>query len=585
MRLVREISALFTGGEKLKIAMTALTRISLVGLDLIGIVLIGAVASLIAGTTISSQSQFGKVLAWFDSQGIRNSYAVIFGAALVFFILKGILSVVLISYTSGFMARLETKISERVFTTLLSRGFDSLGNKTREELIFSATHSVTAATTKAILVGSTLASEASLLVIISLFLAFTNLALFLEITVFFGLIAWLMHRFVTVASGRRAKSMHASLMISQGVLMGALENRKQIYLSRNQASLVTLFAKSRANFSEESAKYQTLTTLPRYITEIAVILGGAILVLQRSLSNDGSITAPTIAIFVAAIFRIVASMVPIQGALGTWKAIEFESQDALETLREPSALVSAQSDNADRSNTFDVINFKEVSFSYPNSKRETLKDLNLTIAPGEFIGIIGNSGSGKSTFADLLLGLIKPTGGEISIDGETGWEFLKKNLGFASYVPQATYIFPGSLRQNVSLNFLNVEPNEESRVKEALTLAGLANLLLGPPDALEAKLGENGRTLSGGETQRIGLARALYDEPSLLVLDEVTSALDDSSQQHILESIETLKGKVTLVVIAHKIEALRAADRVFQVEKGELKLSLIHKQSNTSRKD
>ncbi len=580
--LIQEIASLFTRGEKFKIVVTALLRISLVGLDLIGILLIGAVASLLAGTTISAESLFGRVLAWFDARGVENSYALIFGAALTFFILKGLLSVGLISYTSRFMAKLETKTSERVFTGLLAGGDFSKTNN-REELVFSATHSVTAATTKAILVGSALVSEASLLVTIALFLAFTNLMLFLQLSIFFGIVAWLMHRFVTVASGRKAKMMHDSLLLSQGTVLGTLENRKQISLSRNRSSLTGLFVSTRAKFSRDSADYQTLTTLPRYITEIAVILGGAILVVQRSVSDDGSITAPTIAIFLAAIFRIVASMVPIQAALGTWKSVEFESRAALDILRQPLPKVFGGASSPEAPQRLEMVRFQKASYSHAGSKRETLRSIDLDSFPGEFIGIVGGSGSGKSTLADLLLGHLSPDSGSVTIAGEPAGSFVRNNLGYAAYVPQSTYIFSGSLRQNVSLNFGLEGSGEQHRVRKAMRLAGLAGFVSSLSEGLDTQVGASNRVLSGGETQRIGLARALYDEPRLLVLDEVTSALDETSQSHILETIESLKGKITLVVIAHKLETLRAADRIFKVEKGRLAANLQQKAKSSRR--
>lgn len=583
MRLIQEIASLFTRGEKFKIVFTALLRISLVGLDLIGILLIGAVASLLSGTTISEESLFGRVLAWFDARGVENSYALIFGAALTFFILKGLLSIGLISYTSRFMAKLETKISERVFTGLLAGGVDFSKTNRREELVFSATHSVTAATTKAILVGSALVSEASLLVTIALFLAFTNLILFLQLSIFFGIVAWLMHRFVTVASGRKAKMMHDSLLLSQGTLLGTLENRKQISLSRNRNSLTGLFVSSRSKFSKDSADYQTLTTLPRYITEIAVILGGAILVVQRSVSDEGSITAPTIAIFLAAIFRIVASMVPIQAALGTWKSVEFESRAALDILRQPLPKAFERVSRPEATDRLEVVRLHKASYSHAGSKRQTLRSIDLDISPGEFIGIVGSSGSGKSTLADLLLGHLSPDSGSVTIAGEPAGSFVKNNLGYAAYVPQSTYIFTGSLRQNVSLNFGIEDADEQHRVRRSLRLAGLADFASSLSEGLDTQVGGSNRVLSGGETQRIGLARALYDEPRLLVLDEVTSALDETSQSHILETIEGLKGKVTLVVIAHKLETLRAADRIFKVDKGRLAAYLPQKAKSSRR--
>lgn len=568
MQLIRAIATLFTGSEKMRITLVALLRVSLVALDLIGIVLIGAVASLVAGTNISPVSLFGQVLNWFDRQGIQNSYAIIFGAALLFFIAKGVLSVALINSTSRYMATLETRVAERVFLGILSSSVESARTSKREDVVFAATHSVAAATTKAILVGSAILSESALLLIISAFLACTNIWLFLEISLFFGLVAWLLHKYVTVASGQAAKAMHESLLVTQSTLYGTLDNRKQLFLSRNQGTLVELFTRDRKAFSRQNARYQTLTTLPRYITEVAVILGGAILVSQRSLSVDGSVTAPVIAIFIAAIFRIVASMVPIQAALGTWKAIEFEAQPALEFVVGNRNHTNVATLEETGSPLEGKITLRDVSFTFPRSTRPTLSNLNMTLELGSFIGLIGRSGSGKSTFADLLIGLKEPTSGRLEIDGQPLANFLQSNLGYAAYVPQAPAIFPGTLRENISLNFGAPVEGELENVQRVLEMVGLDRISEESHKKLEAPLGAGNRILSGGEIQRIGLARALFENPKLLVLDEITSALDHENQLRILETIESLKGAVTLVVIAHKLETLRAADFVYKLDSG-----------------
>jgi ATP-binding cassette subfamily C protein len=212
--------------------------------------------------------------------------------------------------------------------------------------------------------------------------------------------------------------------------------------------------------------------------------------------------------------------------------------------------------------------FENVTFSYPDSKTPTLIDLNFTIEPGSQTALMGPSGAGKSTIADLLCFLLSPTSGRvyrISNSQEKDWE----SVGRVSYVPQKPGMVSGTILENVALG---VDPKNVNRsdVIAALEEAHLGLLINELPKGIDTPLGKLKDSLSGGQMQRLGLARAIYFKPSLLVMDEATSALDAESESEIQKTLEELRGKVTVVVIAHRLNTIQHADKVILVEEGKV---------------
>jgi ABC-type multidrug transport system fused ATPase/permease subunit len=208
-----------------------------------------------------------------------------------------------------------------------------------------------------------------------------------------------------------------------------------------------------------------------------------------------------------------------------------------------------------------------VSFRYPGAAQDAVRDVDLTIRRGEIVALVGPTGAGKSTLADIVLGLLEPTAGRVLIDdydlaqGARGWQRL------IGYVPQEIYLANDALAANIAFGF----PPEEidyNRIERSLALAQLDGLVGRLPDGLETRVGERGVRLSGGERQRLGLARALYLRPTMLVLDEATSALDNSTEAQISSTFRSLHGTVTMLVIAHRLSTVRESDRVVFVDHG-----------------
>ena len=221
---------------------------------------------------------------------------------------------------------------------------------------------------------------------------------------------------------------------------------------------------------------------------------------------------------------------------------------------------------------FKKIEFKNVSFSYEGRETEIIKNFNITIRKGETIGIVGSSGAGKSTFVDLLIGLIEPIQGEILIDDNV----LKRDLVNAwlkitGYVPQTPYIYDGTLAQNVAFGIdeLNID---KKRVLDCCIMASMGDFLHDLPNGIESFIGERGVRISGGQKQRVAIARALYNKPEVIIFDEATSSLDTKSEKAIQDTIYSFKGKQTLVIIAHRLDTIKECDRIIWIEKGTIKM-------------
>jgi ABC-type multidrug transport system fused ATPase/permease subunit len=229
-----------------------------------------------------------------------------------------------------------------------------------------------------------------------------------------------------------------------------------------------------------------------------------------------------------------------------------ETDDVLETVHEgfsPSITVS------------------DLNFSYDPLGKETISNVSFQLQPGQTLAIVGTSGSGKTTLVDLLLGILDPTAGEVLISGSNPIDTILRWPGAISYVPQNVSLIEGTIRENVCMGFPSEQVDDEL-VNNAIDGASLSRFIVESQLGLDSQVGEVGSKISGGERQRIGIARALLSNPKLLILDEATSSLDAETEAEITESIQLIKGKVTIVIIAHRLSTVRNADLVLYLENG-----------------
>ena len=215
------------------------------------------------------------------------------------------------------------------------------------------------------------------------------------------------------------------------------------------------------------------------------------------------------------------------------------------------------------------LNISNVNFKYPGEKIEAINNFRLQVSEGEFVALVGSSGAGKTTIVDLMLGVLTPQTGSITISGKPPIDSIQKWPGAVAYVPQDVTIINGSIRENIAMGFPETF-EEDSRIWRILEIVDLKEFIESKVEGLNFQVGDRGGHLSGGQRQRLGIARSLYTQPKLLVLDEATSALDGESEERITQAFEILKKKTTLIVIAHRLSSVRKADRIIYLDGGKV---------------
>jgi ATP-binding cassette, subfamily B, bacterial PglK len=567
MRIFAKAFRHLTEKERFSVLILVLVRFLLVSFDIAGIFLVGVVVSLVSGTVISQNSNLAAFLRFIRVLGLENNYVGLAGVAIVFFIVKGVLSVLITYVTSNYLATIEASKASQLFNSLLNSPLSFQENYSRQEILQGIGPAVNAGITQAISTATILIGEITLLTGISAYLALTNVVLFAEVAIFFSIVGLVMNATLGKASTSSATAAYRESMKVQGIVLGSLDNFRQLFTSPRKSTFGAGFTAARQSMARQSATYSTITSLPRYITEISVMVGVGLLIAQRGSTPGSGISASTIAVFLAGLFRIVASMLPIQSGLTQMKRVEAESRIAFSLFD----AIANQTSSVHHSRQLEKpaeISFHDVVFSYPGSPSNVLTGVSFTLPPGSYTAIVGKSGEGKSTIADLILGLREPTQGTIKIGGFTPGEL--SNLG---YVPQVTSLLEGSLLDNLTMTYASspemVDLPRVSKLMHDVDLQGLVDTL---PAKLQTQVGPGGIEISGGQTQRVGVIRALYGNPSVLVLDEATSALDTATEELLGNLLTELAGEVTLVVIAHRPETISRADYILTVRGGQAAL-------------
>lgn len=324
-------------------------------------------------------------------------------------------------------------------------------------------------------------------------------------------------------------------------------------------------------------RYHTLLTIPKPIIEAMCISGlmGAIAIkFYRGASIEYFV--PIISVFAVAAFRLLPSFNRITEYLGTIMyqksaidSVYHDLKEVEELNREKEADIRKQENEAAPKQFKENVVLQYVTFSYPNTEKAVIQNLNLEIEKNSSIAFIGQSGAGKTTLADMILGILKPQKGEILVDGISIYDNIDTWHRMIGYIPQNIYLMDDTIRNNIAFG-ISQEEIDENRLEKAVEQAQLKELIDSLELGLDTQIGERGVRLSGGQRQRIGIARALYNDPQIMILDEATSALDNDTEKAVMEAIESLHGKMTLIIIAHRLSTIQNCDHVYEVRGGEL---------------
>jgi ATP-binding cassette subfamily C protein len=430
--------------------------------------------------------------------------------------------------------------------------------------------------------ANSLATEAMLFVLICIGFLFVDPWATLAAVIYFGLIASVMQYFVGSLMAKAGQIAAEGAVAANTAISDLLSVFRELLVLGKRDKYIDGIYKARAAAADSAANQYYLSGMPRYIIEAALLVGVALFVLAQALAGDIVKSAATIGVFLSGGFRLTAALLPLQNALLTINSIlpsARTAHDILEFAKWHEAVprgetVSNASHASDlklgSSNTPIGVEFRNVSFSYTDGGHPALRNASFEIQPGAQVALMGPSGAGKSTIADLLCGVLTPSSGSIDRADSPSGPVSFEQPGRVSYVPQRPGLVSGTILENVALAQNEEEVSRELAL-EALQLANLSDLIEQLPDGLDTHLGKLQDGLSGGQMQRLGLARALYTKPGLLVMDEATSALDAESEAEIQKALDSMRGKVTVVLIAHRLNTIQHADKVILVEEGAVK--------------
>lgn len=361
--------------------------------------------------------------------------------------------------------------------------------------------------------------------------------------------------------------------VNQG--LGAIKETK---VMRKEQYFLEEFSRTYQHYGEANRKYLFINQLPRMIIETMVVSGLLVMIVAKlAMGSTPEEIVPLLGVLALAAFRLMPSANRIVNLFNT---IKFQQPLFYELYPE---LMDIKERQESRKESYYLslqpklkfeksIQVNKLRFVYPEGQEDVLRDVSFTIGKGDFAGIIGPSGAGKTTFVDILLGLLKPSDGNIKVDGQDIFDNIRSWQANLAYVPQSIYLIDGSVKENIALG-VAPENIDNALIEKSLHMAELYDFVLDLPEGMETRVGERGVKLSGGQRQRIGIARALYQQPEVLILDEATSALDNDTEKSITDTILKLKGQITIVAIAHRLSTLAECD--YKIEFADGKASVL----------
>jgi ATP-binding cassette, subfamily B, bacterial PglK len=558
-------------------------------LDIAGIALTGLLAAVLASGM--SQSQVSEVaLGPLSALGLGNlsrlqTAAILGVAAVSLLLLKSAAGAYLARRLFTFLARQQAVVSERLVTGLLSSPLIFVQRWSTPQVIYMVTSGVGAAVVLALGGISSAVAELFLFGMVAISLLIFDPVLAVATGVLFGLVAI----YLQVTLGRRAArdtavlrdaaiGMNATMMDSLATYREAVVSNRRVYYVRRFADDVTLNARA-------SADLQFTLEIPKYLLEALLVIAVFGLAALQFATQELTEAAATVALFMTAGFRLIPALLRLQAAgtnvrQGLSAAVpSLELASALATQPDHSAIItSPRSDPASViasaiTNGYDgftaTVRVTDVCYTYPGAPSPAVLNASFAVAPGGSVALVGSTGAGKSTLADVILGVLEPDSGSITISARSPLEAIDTWPGAVAYVPQMVSILEGTVRDNVALGLPSPTVDDEW-VWHALEQAHLSNFLRRQRDGLDTRVGERGVRLSGGQRQRLGIARALYTRPQVLVMDEATSALDAETEAAITDTLQLLGGHVTTITVAHRLATVRNAGELLFMRHGEV---------------
>lgn len=573
--MIRKLLRIFSPPEKARAVLLLGLLVVGAGLETLGIGLMFPLVGVMAAPELMEKH---PLIAQISRQlGIDTPQRLLFWgglALLALYLFKNTYLAALNYAQFRFIFNKQARISRSLFSAYLRAPYVFHLQRNSSELVRNFTTEISGLFAGVITPLFILAAESLVLLAILLFLLavdpFTTLTLVAAVIVVAALFYLTIGSILRTSSQRRSENSTLQIkLVNQG--LGSL---REIRILGKESFFEGIFDRAANRYADAARSFSTVNASPRLILETLAAAGLVAVVLLLSGKANPQTALPTLAMFGMAALRIMPSMTRIMSAVSSIRfyrpaldavLTDLDMAEASNATAPGSAIAAGRDRNPC---SFDAkITIAGLTYQYPGAEHPAIQNLNVEITKGTSVAFVGFSGSGKSTLVDLILGLLTPTDGKILVDNKDIQSALPSWQRHFGYVPQTIYLLDDTVRRNVAFG-MEDRDIDDSMVWRALEAARLDTKFRNHPDGLDAVVGERGVRISGGERQRIGIARALFHEPAILVFDEATSALDNQTEREVAETINTLRSSKTLIMVAHRISSILHCDTIHFMKSG-----------------
>lgn len=585
IRIVKKFAGIMTHEQKVRVVILAVLMVIGAMLEMIGVSLVFPLMTAVMDKNFMKKWYVQIVCDFFHIYTYHEVMMLILGALIFIYIVKNAFLFMEYYLQYRFVCNNRFLVQRQLLQVYMYRPYEFYLNATTAEIMRIINTDVVNAfnlLTTVLNFFTEIIVSAALIIII--FVIDPKMAALIGLVL--GFIMLLIFKAVKPVLRRASQRFMKNTSLSNKWLLQSLNGIKDVKVSHKEEYFIEEYAVYGKKAIDAEKINSVVTMLPRLLIEavsISAVLGVIMVLLAMGQSIDELL--PQLTAFAFAAVRLLPSTTRISGAVNSAAfqepmldnlmknlnaAKEYEQQKQQEQDLEEKKRESAK--KSGRKLTYEKqFELSQIQYAYPNADTKVLDNADMVIPVGSSVGIIGASGSGKTTAVDLLLGLLKPQSGGVFTDGMDIREDYAGWLSHLSYIPQTIYMLDDTIRANIAFG-QQKDSIDHAKVWKAVEEAQLKEFIDSLPQGLDTRIGERGVRLSGGQRQRIGIARALYTDPELVIFDEATSALDNETEAAIMESINSLHGQKTLVIIAHRLTTIEECDYIFKVENGKIVL-------------
>ena len=591
IQIIKETLYILSPKQKRQLVLVFLTIVATSFLELLGVgIIMPFIQMVLTPEEVMKKSYIKAACALFNIDN-PNSVLLLIGIAIILlYIFKNIFIIFAKYYQTKYSTSLQKDLSVDMLKSYLKRPYTYFLD-TNSSIIIRGCNSSIAGFYSVIDALISLITEMLTFLLIGIYLILTD-----WITAISTLVLMLVTLVATVLLFKplikKAGKVNKEAAYNKSKnLLQTVHGIKDIMVTKRQQIFVNNYESSCEEARKSNLLYTTLNACPDRITEGLCISGIIGIICIRLIFADASMTSfiPKLAVFAMAAFKLLPSVGKITTRINsivynrplqeevyanTIQTQQYEENyntyvASLDLANSVSTYKEMESNpiqySEELGNKPFTITFSNVYWTYQNQLEPVLKDLNMTIHKGQAIGLIGPSGAGKTTAADILLGLLKPQKGNVSIDDKDIYAMPTIWSKMIGYVPQSVYLIDDTIKANVAFGLSDAS---DDSIWDALERAQLKDFIENLPNGINTIVGERGVKLSGGQRQRIAIARALFSNPQILVLDEATAALDNETEEAVMKSIEALHGDITMIIIAHRLTTIRKCDKIYEIKDG-----------------